>query len=206
MGLVSNWMHVDFFTVDQAAALWNGFDPGRLALRLSIDRPSEFVAAKQMLVSGIVSGEVSSDTSQNPLHRIGDHGKTLVSRQTLELFAKKRKLFPPFLFDTLAPLGERQSGDDTNNKWQLDTLLPEPAFTPVNRGGRPPEYDWDTFLMEIIRRANLPDGLPETQADLIRDMLVWFLDTSGREPAESAVKQRISKIYAYFREARNLSE
>ena len=60
--------------------------------------------------------------------------------------------------------------------------------------------------MEIIRRANLPDGLPETQADLVRDMLAWFLDASGREPAESAVKQRISKIYAHLRQARNLGE
>jgi hypothetical protein len=60
--------------------------------------------------------------------------------------------------------------------------------------------------MEIIRRANLPDGLPDTQADLIRDMLAWFLDATGREPAESAVKQRISKIYAYLREARKLGD
>lgn len=57
--------------------------------------------------------------------------------------------------------------------------------------------------MEIIRRANTPDGLPATQADLIRDMLQWFVETEGKEPAESAVKSRISKIYKYMDEAKN---
>ena len=57
--------------------------------------------------------------------------------------------------------------------------------------------------MEIIRRANSPDGLPEVQAELIRNLLQWFSDTYGNEPAESAVKQRISKIYKYLNEAKN---
>lgn len=68
----------------------------------------------------------------------------------------------------------------------------------ANKGGRPQEYDWDTFVVEIIRRANTPDGLPETQAELIRDMLTWFSETCGREPAESSVKGRIAKIYQYL--------
>jgi hypothetical protein len=75
----------------------------------------------------------------------------------------------------------------------------------VNRGGRPAEYDWDTFVMEVIRRANL-DGLPEKQADLIREMLVWFQTIFGQEPAESAVKKRISKIYSYLAKAKNSTE
>jgi hypothetical protein len=57
--------------------------------------------------------------------------------------------------------------------------------------------------MEIVRRANLPDGLPDTQADLVRDMLTWFQTTYGQEPADSAVKARISKIYRYLEEAKN---
>lgn len=66
------------------------------------------------------------------------------------------------------------------------------------RSGRPEAYDWDTFVFEIIRRANSPDGLPETRAELVRDMLEWFSLTYGKEPSESSVKSRISQIYKYL--------
>jgi hypothetical protein len=80
----------------------------------------------------------------------------------------------------------------------------ESTATPVNRGGRPAEHDWDSFQMEIVKRANQPDGLPKVQAELIRDMLKWFSDNYNAEPAESAVKQRISKIYNYIAKGKNL--
>ena len=69
---------------------------------------------------------------------------------------------------------------------------------PANVGGRPAEYDWDSFMLEIIRRANTPDGLPDSQAELIREMLQWFTDKFGSEPAESSLKLRTSKIYKYL--------
>lgn len=58
--------------------------------------------------------------------------------------------------------------------------------------------------MEIIRQANLPDGLPEKQADLVREMLSWFQARFDQEPAKSAVKARVSKIYRYLEGAKNL--
>ncbi|CTQ55390.1 hypothetical protein LP7551_03933 [Roseibium album] len=79
-----------------------------------------------------------------------------------------------------------------------------PAGNQTNRGGRPIEYDWELFHLEIIGIANTPDGLPERQADLVRRMLQWFLNTQGAEPAESAVKSKISKIYKYLKKAKNL--
>ena len=53
-------------------------------------------------------------------------------------------------------------------------------------------------MLEIIRRANTADGLPDSQADLVRDMLEWFLAKFGSEPAESSVKLRTSKVYKYL--------
>lgn len=201
MASISNWMHVDIFTVDQAAALWCGHDPTMMKIADSLN-PSEVVATKQMLVSGILNGTLKADVSTNALRTIGNHSSSLVSRGALEQFAKQKSLFPRFLFDVLAPFPERSNPFQAPLPWatQIDEL-PSPA---KNQGGRPPEYDWDSFMMEIVSRANSIDGLPETQADLIRDLLSWFSETYGREPAESAVKQRVSRIYKYLAKAKNL--
>ena len=200
MSTVSNWMHVDLFTVDQAAALWCGFDPASVSPVASWN-PPEILAAKQMLSAAIVDGQIRADSSKNMMSTIGNYSNSLVRRSDLEEFARKRQLFPTFLFDTMAPFvrvdAKRSSGEPP-------IAMTAPALPPtVNRGGRPQEHDWDSFTMEIIQRANMPDGLPEKQADLVRDMLAWFQRIHGREPAESAIKDRISKIYRYLREAKN---
>lgn len=67
---------------------------------------------------------------------------------------------------------------------------------------RPPKYDWDLFYAEIIRIANKPDGLPETQADLVKQMLSWFSTRFGEEPSESAVKKKIININKYLDEVK----
>lgn len=206
MSAVSHWMHVDLFTVDQAGALWAGCDPARISPAKSF-RPSEVVAAVQMLTGGILSKELGVDTSTNGLAIIGDHGTSLVSRHDLEAFARKRGLYPAFLFDTLAPFVSTGVFRESSEPARTITIQPAIAVpTPVpavNRGGRPQEHDWNAFILEIIRRANQPDGLPETQAELVREMLAWFQSTTGREPAESSVKERISKIYRYMAGAEN---
>jgi hypothetical protein len=195
-------MHVDLFTVDQAAALWAGFDPARLSPADSF-KPSEMIAARQMLTGAIIDRELPARTGGNPSAILNNHSNSLISRADLEAFARSRNLFPAFLFDTLAPLENRGclSSDDTPRLRVIDAVL---TSSPPNRGGRPPEHDWNTFILEIIRRANHPDGLPDTQAALVREMLAWFQSTFGKEPAESAVKERISKIYRYMAEAKNL--
>jgi len=100
MAAISNWMHVDIFTVDQASALWCGFDPGKIST-LDSQNPSEITAIKQMLIGGIVSKELTADSARNPLHMIGNYSESLVSREGLEKFARMKKLFPAFLFNTL---------------------------------------------------------------------------------------------------------
>ncbi|MEQ1942336.1 hypothetical protein ABMA32_07915 [Mesorhizobium sp. VNQ89] len=219
MTLVSHWMHVDLFTVEQAAALWVGYDPAAISPVKSL-RPSEFVAATQMITAGIRSGEITADFSTNAYAVIGDHSKSLISRADLEAFARKRALFPAFLFDTLAPLEGTGGLAIGRQPARLQTLAtPSQSATPYselsasptpvppasNRGGRPPEYDWNSFALEIIHRANQPDGLPERPAELVRDMLAWFQAESGKEPAESSVRERISKIYKYMADRRNLA-
>lgn len=63
--------------------------------------------------------------------------------------------------------------------------------------GRKPEYPWDEFYIKIISIANTPDGLPDTQAELIETMLQWCAHTwgEGNEPGHSTIKNRISEIY-----------
>lgn len=195
-------MNVDLFTVAQAAALWINADPASMRVLDSLN-PPEFSAVKQMLTAGIVNGELQADTSTNALRMIGDHTNSLVSRIDLEAFARKRNFFPNFLFDTLAPFQQEDLSAPRARANQPNLPLPQ-ASVPSNRGGRPAQYDWDSFMMEIVRRANLPDGLPEKQADLVRDMLSWFQTAYDQEPAESAVKARISKIYKYLGQVKNL--
>lgn len=196
-------MNVDLFTLEQASALWINADPASL-WSVAKFNPPEYAAIKQMLTAGIVTGELRADTSTNAFSIIGEHAKSLISRADLEAFARKRKLFPAFLFDTLAPF-QQQDTFAPLARLERPNAVVQQESVPANRGGRPAQYDWDSFAMEIVHRANLPDGLPEKQADLVREMLFWFQTEYGQEPAESAVKARISKFYKYLDEARNRS-
>ena len=197
MAAISNWMHVDFFTLDQAAALWCDCDPSQVK---SYDNPPEVVAAKQLLVGGLTGGSIAPNAKLGPYSHISNYSDVQVSRSELEKFARGKKLFPAFLFDTLAPFEKPESPLDRFNRVSAKANPFAQTAQPANQGGRPPQYDWDSFTLEIIRRANTPDGLPDSQADLVREMLAWFSNTSGSEPAESSVKGRTSKIYKYLSE------
>lgn len=207
--IVSMWMHVDAFTVDQASALWCGADPALMG-PMMIRAPSEVRAVHQMLTAAIVSGALPADTSGNAFRLIGKHSDSLVTRRDLETFARAKGLYPAFLFDTLAPFSKTERHPTRLAASRPETNMPpadmaglEPTIPPAAKGGRPQTYDWDSFTLEIIRRADSLDGLPDVQAELIRDMLQWFRDTYDVEPAESSVKARISKIYRYLDEAKN---
>jgi hypothetical protein len=98
-------------------------------------------------------------------------------------------------------LGVGAAPIDPREPNQLGTLYiaRDAAEPPKHRGGRPSPYPWDEFYCEIIRRADTPDGLPETQAELVSTMLQWCQKHWGMEPGESTVKERISAIYAHRR-------
>jgi hypothetical protein len=69
------------------------------------------------------------------------------------------------------------------------------ASSVSERRGRRPKYSWDDFFYEIIRRANLPDGLPSSQADFEREIAEWCVNKWGEEPSESVLREKISTIY-----------
>ena len=74
-----------------------------------------------------------------------------------------------------------------------------PEARAANKGGRPPKYDWDAFTRELIRIANL-DGLPigrsggVDRAAIQRQMLNWCDENWLDMPADSVVRERLSKI------------
>ena len=173
---LSAWALVGAFTVEQAATLWCGCDPAKNSLTRPDSERTQIEPIKQMLSAAIESGELDADTSKNVFANIGNHSGSLVSRVALCDYAESKNQHPAFLFDTLLP------ENDVRTKAK-------------NKGGRPPGYDWDAFIIEIIRVANSPDGLPDTQAKLIKHMQQWCQETWGNEPSDSVVKDRISKIY-----------
>jgi hypothetical protein len=144
----------------------------------------KITAIKQMLSAAIRTGDLPADTSVNVFARIGNHSTSLVTREALRAYAERKNQRPVFLFDTLLP-ESREDGDDSFGR----------ADRHRSRGGRPQEYDWNIFVIEIIRIANSPNGLPEKQSELIRDMLQWCENTWGKQPAESAAKAKVSEIY-----------
>ena len=180
---LSTWTLVDVFTVEQAACLWVNVDPSTNNSLRPTAETSRIAPITQMLFGSIGTGDLRADSSKNVYARTGDYSRSLVSRDDLRSLAAKKNQRPSFLFDTLLqdqPVSGSVEDDETVGK--------------PSKGGRPPEYDWDEFTIEIIRIADL-DSLPYKQSELIERMLQWCEDTWGRQPSESNVKGRISRIY-----------
>lgn len=89
---------------------------------------------------------------------------------------------------------EDQAGDASD---RTQTSLPK------SRAGRNPKYDWDAFFAEIAVRADL-DNLPDTQAELEKDMANWCLNEWGEQPSESTIRSKISPIYNHRRRPKGL--
>jgi hypothetical protein len=181
--LQSTWMLVDWFKIEQAAALWIGADPAGNGLGRTSSERSEIAAALQMLTGAIHSGELACDHTKNPMASIGAIESSIVSRENLMTWARGRQQFPAFLFDTLMPFHNVRAEPGR-----------APAAAQPNKGGSPAKYDWDAFMLEIIRIANY-GGLPKTRAEMTRKMLEWFSDTFDAHPTERLVSERISIIY-----------
>jgi hypothetical protein len=162
---LSHWGAVDTFTVDQASCLWVGIDPSTHHLSRSDIEESQIKPIFQLLSAAIHDGQLPADSSTNPLAAIGEYLRSSVKRNDLKAFANSKQVQPVFLFDTLMP-----------------------------KGGRPLKYDWDALGIEIIRIADL-DGLPNSQAELIEQLLQWCENNWEEQPADSSVKSRVSDIY-----------
>lgn len=183
MAFADEWLHVDHFTVDQAAALWADIDPSTFNVVQNVDKNPRTAAIKQMIVGAIMSGKMPHDASANIMASIGTHGTTLVSRDALKALAVSKGTRPKFLFDTILPGVSPDRATDTDRD------------SPTRKvGGRPAEYDWDAMYLEIVRYADV-EALPSVQAELIGHLQQWFEDTYGKQPSETQVKAKVSAIY-----------
>ena len=196
----SLWAYVDPLTVEQAARLWNNFDPSmhEAGPGTSQDIRSGVKAIIQLLSGGFSSGEFPADP-KNYLEAIGNFQTSNISRDSLRKFAAKRNMRPSFLFDTVIGSNSEISA------------VSETTPTMKNPGGRPTEWDWDAMLGEIIRIADF-DGLPVkpdtevNQAALVASLLGWFRHHFGEEPGDSTVKKRVSAILSNYRRAKQMQD
>ncbi len=61
--------------------------------------------------------------------------------------------------------------------------------------GMPPRYDWDAFF-GVLARKIYDDGVPATQAELVREMLEWFHARNDEDaPDESTVRRKITVVW-----------
>ena len=169
---LSHWELVDIFTVDQAACLWAGIDPSKNRFKTTVSETSRLASIDQFLSAAIQTGQIPADSSKNTFEIIGNYSKSLVTRDDLKTLANSKGQQPNFLFDTLMPeIGGKELPKSENDR---------PS---KSKGGRPREYDWDALTIEIIRIANSPDGLPETQSELIERLLQWCENAWGKAAA-----------------------
>ena len=68
--------------------------------------------------------------------------------------------------------------------------------TSAARGGpgAPPKYDWDGFWIEACRHIH-DEGIPPTQAAMVRDLLDWFDKSGSAAPDPSTVKKKVSRLW-----------
>lgn len=67
----------------------------------------------------------------------------------------------------------------------------------TEKGGRPLAKHWDFFWSEVFCRYH-EKSLPESPADLVKELQEWFSEQFDMEPAESEIKKRISILYQTF--------
>jgi hypothetical protein len=64
---------------------------------------------------------------------------------------------------------------------------------PKRGGGRSPTWKWEEFWCELAAIVH-DEGLPETDADLIRRMEEWFVREYDDQPDSSGIAKRIRKL------------
>lgn len=66
----------------------------------------------------------------------------------------------------------------------------------TSRGGRPPKYDWEGFLIEVLRKVVVDYGseLPD-RLELHRYMVEWCAENWPEQPEESEIRKRLARIY-----------
>jgi hypothetical protein len=96
---------------------------------------------------------------------------------------------PSELVEPLQP-----AGGEAGDTGQRADCAPKLA-TKKSRRGAKPSYDWPLIEEEVLRRATW-ETKPRSVRALTGDILAWCLDKLGKEPGESTVRARISKLLA----------
>lgn len=70
----------------------------------------------------------------------------------------------------------------------------------AGRRGAPSKFDWDDIWVELCAMIFL-DGLPETQAELVKCTAEWLERQGKRVPDESTIKKKIKPLWHKLRPA-----
>lgn len=76
---------------------------------------------------------------------------------------------------------------------------PSPALAEARGRGAPPRDDWDAFWCELAVMLQV-EGMPPTQAAVIRRMEAWFAER-GQFPDPSTVKRKVALLWRHHAEA-----
>lgn len=74
------------------------------------------------------------------------------------------------------------------------TITDAKAMSSPRSGGRPPKWDWEACWLQICVSIH-DEGLPDTQAELVRKLQSWFLESTGEEPSDSSIRERTTKVF-----------
>lgn len=174
------WCFADAFTVDQAAFLWCGLEPFPKYHFSNSQTPQGFEAVKQGLIAAI---ELKTLSAQKQFSAFRTDGEALVFRDALKAYAESKKVYPAFLFDTVAPI--------TNENNSIK-----------NKGGAPAEYEWDKVFAGVVWNADL-NNLPKTLDALTLEMIQFVengysfqvKDSAPKKaPSETTMKDRLRPI------------
>ena len=147
----ATWALADALTVRQAACLWAGADPSESRFYPTGVLKDQITAVEQMLTAAIRSGVLDADWSANAFASLGDHSKSVVTREALRAFAENKNQRPAFLFDTLLP--PRLEHDE-----DIPVADTETFGSTRSRVGRPrKQIKWAIQALHEL----YPNGVPE---------------------------------------------
>ncbi len=115
-----------------------------------------------------------------PLSACGADGSIVYSGA----FVLRHEVVPLWLQETPATLAAPRP------EQRVRSGEPEPK---KRAGGRPAVHDWDAMWIEVVRLAT-EDKITDRPA-LSKHLLEWFSERGGIEPGESALKEKMSKLF-----------
>ena len=95
----------------------------------------------------------------------------------------------------------RKAVDRFEAKNELFAANAAPAAARRGGPGRPSQHDWDGFYVALCKRIH-DQGLPQTQAELIRAMQDWFDTRAGGPdggPDESTIRRKVQNVWRELR-------